>query len=276
MNTHGLGKRGLVIGLAAAASLAVAGGIAYATIPDGNRVFTACMLNNVGTLRLIDPSLPSSSLMSRCRSFETQVMWNQHGLNGSDGANGTNGQDGVSVTSAVEPPGANCSSGGARFTSASDETYACNGTPGTAGAVAQVIVLSGNSGGSYPPRQTEFTFVGPPATITTDASQRLVGSASAQFLSLDPDAGLNGFIVGLCYQPSAGGSLEEFSGSTPPGNVVNALVYADTPAFVPVSASVVPGVGTWNVGYCVKNTDQNVTVFSPSGDLSGWVLTVAG
>jgi hypothetical protein len=29
--------------------------------------------------------------MSRCRSFETQVTWNQRGLNG------TNGQDGVCV-----------------------------------------------------------------------------------------------------------------------------------------------------------------------------------
>jgi hypothetical protein len=49
---------------------------------------------------------------------------------------------------------------------------------------------------------------------------------------------------------------------------------ADTPAFVPVSARVVPGAGTWNVGDCVQNTDPNVSVFGPSGDLSGRVLTL--
>jgi hypothetical protein len=57
--------------------LALATGIAYATIPDANKVYTACVLKNVGTIRLIDPSLPSSNLMSHCSSLETQVSWNQ-------------------------------------------------------------------------------------------------------------------------------------------------------------------------------------------------------
>ena len=34
-------------------------GIAYATIPGAGAVYTACMLKNVGTVRLIDPSLPA-------------------------------------------------------------------------------------------------------------------------------------------------------------------------------------------------------------------------
>jgi hypothetical protein len=31
-----------------------AAGVAYAAIPDSNGVYTACMLNGVGTVRLID------------------------------------------------------------------------------------------------------------------------------------------------------------------------------------------------------------------------------
>jgi hypothetical protein len=141
--------------------LALAGGIAYATIPDANKVFTACMLKGVGTIRLVDKSLPSTNLMSRCTDKETEISWNQAGqpgavgpqglkgeagapgtngtdgtpgADGKDGANGTpgtDGKDGVSVTSAVEPAGANCADGGSKFTAANGVTYACNGAPGS-------------------------------------------------------------------------------------------------------------------------------------------------
>ncbi|MFY9577862.1 MAG: hypothetical protein WAQ33_00920 [Gaiellaceae bacterium] len=51
----------LIVG--AIAGLALAGGVAYATIPDGNGLYTACKLNATGTIRLIDPSVGSSSLL---------------------------------------------------------------------------------------------------------------------------------------------------------------------------------------------------------------------
>ena len=55
-----------------AAMFALGGGLAYATIPSsGGNVYTACMLKGVGTLRLIDPSLPSSNLMNRV------LIWNR-------------------------------------------------------------------------------------------------------------------------------------------------------------------------------------------------------
>ena len=159
--------------VAAAGTLLVAGlagGVAYATIPSDTNVFTACTLKNVGTIRLIDPSLPSSSLLSHCTSLETQVSWNQKGqpgapglagavgpagpagpagkdgtngkngldgtdgVDGNDGLNGTSGSDGtdgVSVTSAGEPAGTNCANGGSKFTAADNSvTYACNGIGG--------------------------------------------------------------------------------------------------------------------------------------------------
>jgi hypothetical protein len=89
---------GVVVGAA------LIGGVAWATIPSDTGVYTACKLNATGTIRLIDPSLPSSSLLSRCTSLETQVTWNQKGQKGDtgstgsagkDGTNGVNGKDGV-------------------------------------------------------------------------------------------------------------------------------------------------------------------------------------
>ena len=128
-----------VIALAAA-------GVAYATIPDGGRVYTACMLNATGTIRLIDPSLPATNPMSRCAARETQIDWNQkgqtgepgpqglQGASGATGAAGKDGNDGLSVTSTALAPGdANCANGGSQFTSASGNTYACNGKDGVDG-----------------------------------------------------------------------------------------------------------------------------------------------
>lgn len=87
--------RGAAIGVAAAAAVALAGGIAYAAIPDANRVFTACVLNKVGAIRLIDPSLPPSNLGGHCSSFETQVTWNAQGQPGAPGAKGDKGDPGA-------------------------------------------------------------------------------------------------------------------------------------------------------------------------------------
>jgi Collagen triple helix repeat (20 copies) len=76
------------------AALCMTAGVAYATIPDGNGVYTACMLKSVGTIRLIDPSLSSTSLLSHCSSFETQITWNQQGQPGAQGPQGLKGDTG--------------------------------------------------------------------------------------------------------------------------------------------------------------------------------------
>src|ERR1041385_5480389 len=121
---RGLTRTRVVLMVALGAGVAV--GVAYAAIPDGNKVFTACMLKNVGTVRLIDKSLPSTNLMSHCTDKEIEISWNQKGQDGApgapgatgpagpagpagkDGTNGTDGKDGVSVTTAAELAGANC------------------------------------------------------------------------------------------------------------------------------------------------------------------------
>jgi len=89
-----VGRRALRLSVVAVALLAVAGGIAYATIPSASGVFTACKLNGVGTIRLIDPSLPHSSLLSHCTAFETQVQWDASGQAGAQGPPGPKGDKG--------------------------------------------------------------------------------------------------------------------------------------------------------------------------------------
>src|SRR3954470_21811075 len=101
------------VGVLVVVVAAIAAGVSYAAIPDGNGVYTACKLNATGTVRLIDPSGPSTSLLSHCTSLETQINWNQRGVdgkngldgapdapgrdgkNGLDGAPGVNGKDGI-------------------------------------------------------------------------------------------------------------------------------------------------------------------------------------
>lgn len=118
----------LVATAIAVAALAGAG-IAYATIPGAGAVYTACMLKNVGTVRLIDPSLPASNLMSHCTSLETQMTWNQQGQPGTPG---TPGQDGQSVV--MGDAGSNCADGGVSLTVGADTRYVCNGANGHDGA----------------------------------------------------------------------------------------------------------------------------------------------
>lgn len=144
-------KRLLTVAAGAVVAVAIACGIAYATIPGAGNVYSACMVKGVGTIRLIDKSLPSTNLMSHCTDKESEISWNQAGqpgpaglqgakgepgAPGKDGANGTsgtNGKDGVSVTSASEPAGANCVGGGVQLTAANGVTYVCNGKEGADG-----------------------------------------------------------------------------------------------------------------------------------------------
>jgi hypothetical protein len=142
-------KRKRLLTAAAGTLIAAAiAGVAYATIPGSDNVYNACMLKGVGTIRLIDKSLPSTNLMSHCTDKETEVSWNQAGqpgpagpagakgepgAPGTNGTNGTNGKDGVSVTSAAEPAGANCAGGGVQLTVLTGVSYVCNGKAGVDG-----------------------------------------------------------------------------------------------------------------------------------------------
>jgi hypothetical protein len=85
-------RRGRVA-VAAAAALAVSGGIAYASIPDAGGVVHACLLKNVGTIRVIDTA--KSGLPGHCSNVETELTWNQKGEAGAPGAPGAPGAQGA-------------------------------------------------------------------------------------------------------------------------------------------------------------------------------------
>ncbi len=106
MRHHRFGRRAIAVGAAAVAIFASVGGVALATGGDGGKLVTACMLKNVGTLRVIDPSLAASNPTSHCTAFETQVSWNQQGPTGAIGATGPAGPAGATgATGATGPAG---------------------------------------------------------------------------------------------------------------------------------------------------------------------------
>jgi hypothetical protein len=138
-------KRRLSSAVGALVAAAIVGGVAYATIPGPGNVYSACMLKSIGTIRLIDKSLPATNLMSHCTDKETEISWNQAGQPGpagpqgakgepgATGTNGTDGKNGVSVTTASEPAGANCPDGGVQLTAVNGVSYVCNGERGPQG-----------------------------------------------------------------------------------------------------------------------------------------------
>ncbi len=128
-------RRAAIVSVTIVVLFALAGGIAYATIPSGGGVYTACRLNDVGTIRLIDPSLATSSLLGHCTKFETQIEWNQQGQKGDAGSQGTAGTNGTSPTVAQLAVGdSHCPAGGAAVTDANGSTaYVCGGQNGTNG-----------------------------------------------------------------------------------------------------------------------------------------------
>lgn len=123
--------RGRRMALAAVAIFAIAGGVAYAAIPDaGTGLYHACMLKSVGTIRIIDPAT------QHCvATLETAITFGAKGDQGPQGLTGANGAPGVSPTVAQLPvPNGNCPAGGAAITDAAGNTaYVCNGRNGADG-----------------------------------------------------------------------------------------------------------------------------------------------
>jgi hypothetical protein len=114
-------KRDFVAAAAGAlAASALAGGVAWAAIPDSSGVIQGCY-NSGGNLKVVS-ELP-------CPHGYTSLPWNQQGPKGDPGL------DGVSPTVTQLSPGdANCPDGGAALTDASGSTaYVCNGAAGADG-----------------------------------------------------------------------------------------------------------------------------------------------
>ena len=139
-----LARRPLVIAAVAVtvASAAAGAGVATAAIPDATQTYTACMLNNVGTLRLIDPSLGGHNPMGRCFGGETQVSWNQKGQPGTTGLTGPAGPAGPS--GAPGSTGATGPTGPAGLTGATGPSGPA-GSPGPAGPAGAGVTVTSRS-----------------------------------------------------------------------------------------------------------------------------------
>src|SRR4051794_7509123 len=96
-----LRRRAMRLAGVSAALFALAGGIAYATIPDADGTFHACISNADGSIRMIDPSESGSA--GHCLGGENQVQWNKKGQDGAKGAQGPQGEKGA--TGATGPQG---------------------------------------------------------------------------------------------------------------------------------------------------------------------------
>lgn len=72
----------------------------------------------------------------------------EQGPQGEVGPTGPQGQAGVSVTTTVEPAGANCAAGGLRIDSASGTQYACNGVTGPQGPAGVSVTGSSEAPGA--------------------------------------------------------------------------------------------------------------------------------
>jgi hypothetical protein len=138
---------------------------------------------------------------------------------------------------------------------------ASNGSVATkafAGPVADVI----------PPQALPYSFswifAGPTVVVTTGATQHLVGTAAAV---LGSTSGAE-FDFVLCYQKNArGGEVHNFVG---PDYLTADATHLRFP--YTASASVVPGAGTWKVGFCVVN--EGPSSLNDNDFVNGWVQAV--
>jgi hypothetical protein len=130
------------------------------------------------TIRLIDPSGPSSSLPSHCTALESQTTWNQKGQPGAPG------KDGSSPTVAQLPAGdTHCATGGGASIAdaAGDIAYVCNGAPfdGT--------FTSPNGRFTLTVADTGVSIVGPDSSVSLPAAGGIVIDASKETTTVGGD-----------------------------------------------------------------------------------------
>ena len=141
-------------GVALSVLVALGAGYAYAAATATNQSYTGCLLSG----SISNVAIGAAPFKS-CSKPSVQITWSQTGpqgpqgnpgiqgltgatgKGGTAGTDGTNGTDGTSVTSSSLSSGdANCPDGGSKFTSASGDTYACNGAPGSSGGSGGVSI----------------------------------------------------------------------------------------------------------------------------------------
>lgn len=137
------------------------------------------------------------------------------------------------------------------------------GPQGATGIVA-TATFNGFAGASIAGSATAWVFAGPTATVTTTASQRITGAALAP-LGL-ASGGPQLAQIDLCYQPSAGGgTVTNFT-----GGAFAIVQMTTTRVAIPATASIIPGAGTWKVGFCINNYGGAIALTN-NDFINGWV-----
>ncbi len=139
------------------------------------------------------------------------------------------------------------------------------GKDGAEGLSSIVEVYSWAGQGSSVPAQTA-QFYGPTVEVACEAGQRLTGSATASMAVFSATAKSIYAYIGLCYQDISGGPLTIFSGKEYiEVQITNSMIpYA-------VSASVIPGAGKYNVGFCLHNQAFKEPIDNWDW-VNGWVM----
>ena len=89
-----------IVGAVAVAAMLVAGGVAYATIPDSSSVIHTCYTTKGGGLRVIDTGAGES-----CNAKESPLDWNAQGPKGDRGPAGISGLEQDTKGASISPGG---------------------------------------------------------------------------------------------------------------------------------------------------------------------------
>jgi hypothetical protein len=193
-------------------------------------VITGCYQKVNGQLRIVTSA-------SQCRPSEIAISWNITGPQGPAGPEGPTGPQGP-----VGP----------------------EGPQGPDGVVLTGTIDGGI--GAISANSEVWVFAGPTVTISTTDMQRITGSAQAPLGT--SDGGSVSFGYDLCYRAAETSDvLTNFTGSVYSIGEVSAssgrLSFA-------VAASVIPGAGTWEVGYCILNS--GASDLNNNSNVNGWIV----
>ena len=185
------------------------------------------------------------------------------GAQGAQGQTGAQGPQGATGPQGPSGPQGPTGATGPQGPSGGQGPMGPQGPQGPQGPTG--IVATGRFAGgvgSFPGASTLWVFAGPTATVTTNASQRITASASVP-IGLTTGGPIL-FDYGLCYRTSSGGTVFNFHDTA-----YQTAEATTTRAAFSTSASVVPGAGTWAVGFCIHN--GSASSLNDNDFVNGWV-----
>jgi hypothetical protein len=114
-----------------------------------------------------------------------------------------------------------------------------------------------------PAAEQGFAFVGQPASITINNTQRVTTTLSA---ALATSSGTANFRFNVCYQLQPSGIVSEFTG----GGFMSLSATTLRSTFAASQSRVIGSAGTYKVGLCIWN--YGATAIDSNDYLFGWVM----